>query len=314
MSPFTPYVRGLTALADFYTSNLSLLRSLPPQLRCPSQLSQQLAQNEDFEVVAPLHTVQTYNERIEQLKSYIRELHATSSQPPNMMANIAMMVVLRLACVVAAGVYGSAAATLALSLLQFAVLPYSLFASVTMLITLTPPLFLGHILALGFWTVLCNVFLPLPESLALYLHLPINNTTILLFFLWDQWGCLAVQRKTPLGKTATRDTATLLQHALYGFFNTKTYTLVILLLCRGNTIAVLPWVFDALFGLASQLADSISAVTMHWALLFYHEHRIVHLPRVYEQVNFLSLSLSLSLSLFSFSCFGSSALSHSSPR
>merc|ERR1719233_2112338 len=76
-------------------------------------------------------------------------------------------------------------------------------------------------------------------------------------------------------------------HAVWGFLNTKTYTLVLLLhmMKAGVAIPVVIWVLDWLLGLTLKLSDIISCWGAHWAELFYTQHRMAHLPKVYEHAH-----------------------------
>ena len=71
-------------------------------------------------------------------------------------------------------------------------------------------------------------------------------------------------------------------HFIWGFLNTKTYTLVIFLhmMNAGVKIPIWIWIIDANFQLTNKLSKIISDRWMHWLELFYHQHRMAHLPKV----------------------------------
>lgn len=64
--------------------------------------------------------------------------------------------------------------------------------------------------------------------------------------------------------------------------NTKTYTLALLLhmMNAGVSVPVWIWAIDAYLGLTPMISGAISRQWMHWADLFYHQHRMAHLPKV----------------------------------
>ena len=72
-----------------------------------------------------------------------------------------------------------------------------------------------------------------------------------------------------------------LTHVVWGFLNTKTYTLVVLLHMAGAGVRVplLVWLLDAKLQLTNRVSTLLSDKTMHWLELFYTQHRIAHLPR-----------------------------------
>merc|ERR1712168_1543624 len=71
------------------------------------------------------------------------------------------------------------------------------------------------------------------------------------------------------------------------FLNTKTYTLVRLLhmMNAGVTIPLWLWALDAYFQVTQRLSFAISSHWAHWQQLFYHQHRMAHLPKVYEHAH-----------------------------
>ena len=109
---------------------------------------------------------------------------------------------------------------------------------------------------------------------------------------------------TPSKIFTFRETMT---HFIWGFLNTKTYTMVIpshlflfsifdlytyvlfhislkvILLHMMNAGVKIPiwiWLIDANFQLTNRLSKIISDRWMHWLELFYHQHRMAHLPKV----------------------------------
>ena len=64
--------------------------------------------------------------------------------------------------------------------------------------------------------------------------------------------------------------------------NTKTYTLVLLIhmMNAGVSIPIWIWLLDAKLTLTLKISKIISERWMHWLELFYHQHRMAHLPKV----------------------------------
>jgi len=202
-----------------------------------------------------------------------------------------LLFLLRLLCILTAW-QGNVGATLALSTAQFLVAPYSLFVSFTLALALAPPIYASHYIsfyliqsaALIIAMVCPSFLLDLAVSMAPYLHLPIGPVFIAAFFFADQALCLYCHLFTPSKDFTVRET---LIHVVWGFLNTKTYTLVILLhmMNAGVSIPVWIWLLDWQLGLTLKLSEAISSGCMHWLELFYTQHRMAHLPKVYEHAH-----------------------------
>lgn len=62
------------------------------------------------------------------------------------------------------------------------------------------------------------------------------------------------------------------------------YSLILLLLLRGFRLNLTVWLLDALLGVSETLATYSSKYLYRWGIIFYHQHRLAHLPVVYNQV------------------------------
>lgn len=209
---------------------------------------------------------------------------------------------------VAAAATGSPAAALLLCAAQFAVAPYSLFVSLTALLALAPVLFCGHY---AVWFALrAALRAALPRAWAAA-HLEVTHTFIAVFFAVDQLLCALCVYATPRGRSAPVSARRLLQSVVFGFLNTKTYWLVLLFCMRawvrraaqacpvrvppvaassrqvaqGVRLEVVVLGVDYALGASRRVGALIARHTMHWAPLFYHQHRMAHLPHVYEHAH-----------------------------
>ena len=92
-----------------------------------------------------------------------------------------------------------------------------------------------------------------------------------------------------------------LTHVVWGFLNTKTYTLVVLLHMAGAGVRVplLVWLLDAKLQLTNRVSTLLSDKTMHWLELFYTQHRIAHLPRSVHRAYNLQCLHHASIEVFS---------------
>merc|ERR1712117_939409 len=57
------------------------------------------------------------------------------------------------------------------------------------------------------------------------------------------------------------------------------------MMTSGLRVPVLLWILDWQLGLTQKVSDHLSSLTMHWLELFYTQHRIAHLPKVYEHAH-----------------------------
>ena len=140
------------------------------------------------------------------------------------------------------------------------------------------------------------------DQISPYFELPIGPAFILAFFIFDQGLCFYVHYFTPSKIFTFRETMT---HFIWGFLNTKTYTMVLFfhlflfivyfisyylfytskvillhMMNAGVKIPIWIWLIDANFQMTNKLSKIISDRWMHWLELFYHQHRMAHLPKV----------------------------------
>lgn len=270
------------SLVQFYVRHLATLRSLPSELRDPDELLRTMAPGKRFELRVPTMLSRTYNDEIGVLRDTVK---AANPNPATFSIISTLFFTVRCACVVNALFRPhDLLTTFVLSCAQFLAAPYSLFVAVTQLIALFPAVFAGH------WIV----FFPLrwasemlvPAWLRETLSVSIGTPFILLFFAIDAIICVMCVWYIPGKGTAARLPASrVLASVVYGFLNCKTYFLVLLLHSRGTRIDGCVWLIDAIFQLSPRAARWVCRSTLHWAALFYHQHRLAHLPLVYEHAH-----------------------------
>ena len=67
--------------------------------------------------------------------------------------------------------------------------------------------------------------------------------------------------------------------------NSKTYFIILLLHSQSLRISLVIWLIDAFSGLAVRIDELFAHTGYHWATLFYHQHRMSHLPHIYEHAH-----------------------------
>jgi len=191
-----------------------------------------------------------------------------------------LFLVLRL-LVLAAAASGSWHWTVGLLLLQTAIMPQSLVISIMLLCALVPPIFCGHYLAeFGVSRLLALV---VPAHLRL--EITITNAVIAVFFLWDQALCMYCIYCNPQGDVNPQTLGWHAKHWLFALLNTKAYQLALLLLMRGSTVSLTSWLLAAAIPLGPMVSKVASRLALDWSVLFYHAHRLAHLPVVYQDAH-----------------------------
>ena len=238
-----------------------------------------------------------YNAEFLALKGEVRA-GAAHAAPVPFVNTLVALIALRLAMVWAAWRGDVPVLSIvALSALQFVLAPHSLFVAVTQALALLPPLFVGPVLvAIAGGTLADSVRSAVGAAAALdcasWGKLRVTYSFVVIFFAVDQlvcatcfWSGTGPKGPTARARVSARKLAT---HVAFGFVNAKTYTLVLLLLMasRGVQLDLLVWAVDARLGLSTQLCDiAMRTLDVHWQTLFYHQHRLAHLPRVYEHAH-----------------------------
>ena len=282
------YLYGHLLLFRFGLGQLPLLLHLPAWLTDPAKLERLLATLRDGTVpsltlTVPSDQADTYNLAFKQLGASLRALHPKQMPTPKRSLLLNLVRVFT----VAAAWYGSTSLTLVVATSQFLIAPYSLFVSITAGIGFIQYLLLPHYLAYAALQYFASL---LPQSTMLscltdWGQLPVTPFTISLFLLLDQLLCLHAIL-TP--GTATYSTSKILQHALHGFVNSKTMVLVILLLCYHHhpTISLWLWIVEGFLVKATpRISVFLSSSSLHFNALFYHQHRMAHLPVVYQHAH-----------------------------
>jgi len=286
------YLRGNILLFKFYFEHIFTIRSLPAWMRNPDTLKQvceeKSSANPDspFTLELQADIYNKYNNAFERLKGSLRQLHNKENETFTYKTQLFLLFFLRFLCIISAA-YGDVKLSLILSLAQFVVAPYSLFVSFALLIALAPPIYASHYIAFAGIRKCAEIVLStlnLDIALLDVLSVPINVEFIVAFFIIDQALCCYCHFLTPSKEFTVKET---IIHCIWGFINTKTYHVVLLLHLAAVdfNIPLLVWFIDAAFKITPFIADNVSKFWMHWLELFYHQHRMAHLPKVYEHAH-----------------------------
>jgi hypothetical protein len=232
--------------------------------------------------------VDGYNQRYEELKLRLRTLVRTRGHFGR--AYLVPLFTIRLLTVIATALFGFLGAFL-VSATQFLVAPYSFFAAFAAWLGMVPYYVIHFsvfaVLQLGTWVVYSRF-----PVVASYMRVPITPALIIGWIVVDQLICVLFCFWTPIGKPIRQTPKRLMQSIGYGFLNSKTYWLVLLIALRGFHIDILALVIAAFipFRMKAKPAAVLNPVLpggfLHRTFtgaMFYHYHRMVHLPGPYNE-------------------------------
>jgi hypothetical protein len=219
-----------------------------------------------------------YNLAIKKMGEELRQLE--DNRPETFALGMIFFFIIRCLCVVFA-YYNSLQWTIIMSVIQFMILPYSFFVSLAKLIELFPPLFMSSMLVFPCLEYLKSLIM----ADFLDYTLTINNNFIMIFFAIDQILCLICTFATPRGKSAPMTFQRVMKSVFFGFINTKSYFFILLFLLRGVKISLFVWVLDAALNISGRISLIMNGSIPCWEILFYHQHRIAHLPYVFQDAH-----------------------------
>jgi len=164
----------------------------------------------------------------------------------------------------------------AAGLLQYVVAPYSLAVSLGSSGMYWVSMCLGHCC-----TAALLRFVPRPDW-----SLELNYTFLSLFLLVDfAVSCYYSFVSAHAGPPKRFSLAKTLHHIAYGGFNGKTYVVLYCLACRGARIDLAWLLLDAVLGTSAWVNNLVQGTVLAWEAMFYHLHRLAHLPVVYEHAH-----------------------------
>ncbi|CAJ1402543.1 unnamed protein product [Effrenium voratum] len=255
------------ALLRCFVSGLCTLRKLPHELWTSS---------EDAVITVSPEVRKEYEQKIQAIGALIRE---KSPAEYKRISTHTMLVLQRVLWIAVAAMSADIRLFWLAGSLQFLVAPYSLAVSFMLFIMFFYQMCASHLVS-----ALVLHFLPL--SWLPNLELEISNTSIAVFMALDflvtsYYALVACSDGTPKRSSVGQS----LRHMIYGTFNGRGYVLLLLLISRGCKIS-LTWIAaDALLGISPWVNNFIQDSFLSWETMFYHIHRMEHLPVVYEHAH-----------------------------
>ena len=267
---------GSYKLFRFWGSQLKTFRSLDPRLRNASELNKELAQQpQSFEIPAPLKHATQYNEKLDILRGELRLLHPTNERLDFGKIMFLQFALRFMLCLLA--VSGASAQTVVIvSLLQFLLGPYSFFVNVTYAAA-GSGFYLAHYIASVLVNRLMVPFLPV----FCLMRIQIDWSFFVGFMVTDQLISIFCHYYYGVPNRGH-----MFAHFVFGFLNAKSYFMVLLPLFihQRFDLDLLPL---AVIGVLT--APITLVLTKHLRLnflpLFYHQHRMAHLPPVYNEAH-----------------------------
>lgn len=256
--------------------NLEILRCFVSGMMSLQKLPHELWYcSENRSIKVPVKVCQEYEAKVASLAERIRQ-----RSPPEhrLISTHSLLVAQRVLWICTAAMSDNLGLFLLVGSLQFLVAPYSFAVSLMMYTMHTCVHCLGH-----FCSALVIHFLPvtLPSW-----DVEINNQFIILFlaldFMVTAYFALVANfdgypKQFPVLKT--------LHHMVYGTFNGKGFLVLLLLMCKGRSFNLAWILLDALLGISPLVNNFLQESILAWESLFYHIHRMQHLPVVYEHAH-----------------------------
>jgi len=273
------YVQGTYHIFLFYSRYLSVLHEIHDCLPTLAGMETLQAANLSNAPVSwsrkiDSEKVKAYNAALQELKNKLRSI--TGAGPDFSSFVLPTVVLIRCAAIAACLLVGWRTALL-VSCLQFIVAPYS-FAVATLHI------FTNLVELVMHYTIHATVlWIAAASNLSSPHAMPFTPGFAMLFLALDQLLNLAVYLKYNVRLPFTA----LLKHVIYGFLNTKTVTALLLLaLCDSpRKLDLSVWVMTGILtwyaGPWLQSRFYRLSGLPSFSVLFYHQHRIAHLPGVY---------------------------------
>eukprot|EP00040_Diaphanoeca_grandis_P023643 m.128884 g.128884 ORF g.128884 m.128884 type:complete len:432 (+) comp29359_c1_seq2:252-1547(+) len=267
------HVRLTYKLNKFFFSELRALRTQIPDAK---DVEAKVASGKSFTITVLKAYPKKYNADLSQLRDDTLQSVSRSAIPVG--TAIVLFFIIRCLCMLSAVTASNPPlTTFCISLVQFLLLPCSFAVSFQHFLVLFFPLLGPHYVAMVFLYYIVPTWCTLT--------LTITPALIAALVIADQCMCWMFMLETPKGKSISFDTWTTMKHVVYGFFNCKTYSLILLLLLLGFKINVTVWLIDSCFGVTRRISDLVAKHIMDWATVYYHQHRIAHLPIVYDQAH-----------------------------
>ena len=281
-SSLTALTVGNIVIFKFYLCHLlKPFFCLPVELYNDVALAKRMGKKEEFALTVDKSFVDGYNRGIDDLKEYVKKLWGPHAQVDYRVKQILFWLV-RFATVATAFQEQedkNLRLVLLVSLLQFVVLPYSLSIALAYGLETVFVAYTGHAIVQSILTALTNAFIPEKYKVVI----TISPTFLAAFLIVDQLLCVYTLFRTPIGLAVEKmPTGRIWQSVWYGFLNCKTYYLILLPITYGTKIAIIPWTLDYCLGLSSLITKRTTA---YWSPLFYHAHKIGHIPIVYPDAH-----------------------------
>lgn len=169
--------------------------------------------------------------------------------------------------------YGYYSQAFYLSLLQFLILPYSLYSGISLSLAIIPNYFFS-ILLLPIEQYIVSRFFPA----YLIFNITITTEFAVIVCILDHLVCFLYLFWTPEGKPVKISFSRFLQSFFYGFVNNKTFNLLVLLSLRGYQLQMTTLVLDWLLGVNFYLSSKLN---VYYNILFFLQHRSIHIGSIY---------------------------------
>ena len=265
---------GNYLLCLHYIETLKKLYFFMPEIK---QISYQSKEKENYEIKFDKEKINNINSDFKEINKKILDIEKDVMDPFGYKVKMVIFFIIRLIMIYNV-YYKQYNILILLSLTQFILLPYSFFTSFSMVLDFVIARNLGSYIS----SLVLNNLVDLICPTWMNFKYEIDNSFVFGIIFIDQLICFIFLFVTPQGKTALFSFNRIMQSIIFGFLNTKTYMVILLLLVRGYNFPITTFVIDLLIGLSTKI--------FNWSILYrplfvYIQHRSAHIAVVYGEAH-----------------------------
>jgi hypothetical protein len=273
-----------------YVLGVKTMLQLPALLQQQDELTATLATmardgTNELQIVVSNDPVNAYNARLDAMKARCLEWKDCFPLREFDTQIVPAMITLRIVAALLALHHGPAAASSVwlILALQFVIVPFSIVPAITTLIALAQPIFIGHCVvypALAWLSTLLR-----PAGWESFGTVPIDLWFIALFIIADQLVCALCLFWNPNGTPVKLPWSRIAKSIAYGLVDGKCGPMIVMSLTQGIRLDLGVMLLDYWFGITARVCALVGRSGLNWVTLFYPEHRLSHLPVVYQHAH-----------------------------
>lgn len=265
---------GNFMLCKFYLESIQKLSKFMPEIK---EIAQKSKKDENFEIKFNRDQVNEINSDFKEVNQKVLNIEKNVPQLLEYEAKMIIFFIIRLIQIYTV-YYKQYTSFILLSLSQFILLPYSFFSSFSLIPDFLIARYVGsYVSSITLYTFIDYVF----PSWLNYKY-EIDNYFVFGYIFIEQFICFVFLFVSPYGKTKPVSLKRIMESIVYGFLNTKTYSLVLLFLVRGFKFPVTGLIVDYITGFSTKI---FNLSILYRPLFVYIQHRSAHIAVAYGEAH-----------------------------